>query len=102
MIERLLQPRLLDLATRYPVLTLTGPRQSGKTTLSRMAFPKLPYVSLENPAQREFAQEDPVAFFARYRDGGSRAVLRFRGSLRSGVTWTHVSQYHHAPRPRGS
>ncbi len=69
MIERLLQPRLLDLATRYPVLTLTGPRQSGKTTLSRMAFPKLPYVSLENPAQRDFAQEDPVAFFARYQDG---------------------------------
>jgi uncharacterized protein len=68
-IERLLQPRLLDLATRYPVLTLTGPRQSGKTTLSRMAFPRLPYVSLENPAQREFAEEDPVAFFARYRDG---------------------------------
>jgi predicted AAA+ superfamily ATPase len=68
-IERLLQPRLLDLATRYPVLTLTGPRQSGKTTLSRMAFPDRPYVSLENPAQREFAQEDPVAFFARYRDG---------------------------------
>ena len=69
MIERLLQPRLLDLATRYPVLTLTGPRQSGKTTLSRMAFPKLPYVSLENPAQRDFALEDPVAFFARYKDG---------------------------------
>jgi predicted AAA+ superfamily ATPase len=69
MIERLLQPRLLDLATRYPVLTLTGPRQSGKTTLSRMAFPDRPYVSLENPAQREFAQEDPVAFLARYGDG---------------------------------
>ena len=69
MIERLLQPRLLDLATRYPVLTLTGPRQSGKTTLSRMAFPKLPYVSLENPAQREFAQGDPVAFLGRYREG---------------------------------
>jgi predicted AAA+ superfamily ATPase len=69
MIERILQPRLLDLATRYPVLTLTGPRQSGKTTLSRMAFPDLPYVSLENPAQREFAQEDPIAFLARYREG---------------------------------
>jgi predicted AAA+ superfamily ATPase len=68
-IERLLQPRLLDLATRYPVLTLTGPRQSGKTTLSRMAFPGHPYVSLENPAQREFAEEDPVGFFARYREG---------------------------------
>lgn len=69
MIERLLQPRLLDLATRYPVLTLTGPRQSGKTTLSRMAFPDRPYVSLENPAQRELAQEDPIAFLARYQDG---------------------------------
>lgn len=69
MIQRLLQSRLLDLATRYPILTLTGPRQSGKTTLSRMAFPDLPYVSLENPAQREFAQEDPVAFLARYGGG---------------------------------
>lgn len=69
MIERLLQPRLLELAGRYPVLTLTGPRQSGKTTLSRMAFPDLPYVSLENPVQRELAQEDPVAFFGRYGDG---------------------------------
>ena len=70
MIERLLQPRLLELATRYPVLTLTGPRQSGKTTLSRMAFPHLPYASLENPAQREFAQGDPLAFLSRFRDGG--------------------------------
>jgi uncharacterized protein len=68
-IERLLQPRLLELATRYPVLTVTGPRQSGKTTLSRMAFPGRPYASLENPAQREFAQEDPVAFLGRYPDG---------------------------------
>ncbi len=72
MIERLLQPRLLDLATRYPVLTLTGPRQSGKTTLSRMAFPDHAYVSLENPANREFAQDDPVAFLARY---GAGAVI---------------------------
>jgi uncharacterized protein len=68
-IERLLQPRLLELATRYPVLTVTGPRQSGKTTLSRMAFPGRPYVSLENPAQREFAQDDPMAFLGRYPDG---------------------------------
>jgi hypothetical protein len=68
-IERFLQPRLLDLATRYPVLTLTGPRQSGKTTLSRMAFPDRPYVSLENPANREFAQDDPIAFLARYGEG---------------------------------
>jgi predicted AAA+ superfamily ATPase len=69
MIERLLQPRLLELATRYPVLTLTGPRQSGKTTLSRMAFPKLPYASLENPTQRELAQNDPIAFLGRHPNG---------------------------------
>ncbi len=69
MIERLLQPRLRDLATRYPVLTVTGPRQSGKTTLSRMAFPDKAYVSLENPAQREFAQQDAVAFLARHPEG---------------------------------
>lgn len=69
MIERLLQPRLRELATRYPILTVTGPRESGKTTLSRMAFPDWPYVSLENPAQRELAQENPVAFLACYRDG---------------------------------
>jgi predicted AAA+ superfamily ATPase len=68
-IERLLQPRLLEFATRYPVLTLTGPRQSGKTTLSRMAFPKLPYASLENPAQRELAHSDPIAFLGRYQNG---------------------------------
>lgn len=69
MIERLLQPRLLDLATRYPIVTLTGPRQSGKTTLCQMAFPDLPYVSLENPSNRELAVEDPFAFFGRYGDG---------------------------------
>ena len=69
MIERILQPHLADLATRYPILTLTGPRQSGKTTLSRMTFPDLPYVSLENPSNRQFAEEDPVAFLDRYAAG---------------------------------
>jgi hypothetical protein len=69
MIERTLQPHLLELARRYPVLTLTGPRQSGKTTLCRMAFPDKDYVSLENPAEREFATEDPVGFLDRYPDG---------------------------------
>ena len=60
MIERTLQSHLQELAGRYPVLTLTGPRQSGKTTLSRAAFPEKTYVTLENPAQRDFADEDPV------------------------------------------
>ena len=69
MIERTLQPRLLDLANRLPVITLTGPRQSGKTTLSRMAFADKAYVSLENPAEREFATEDPVGFLGQYPEG---------------------------------
>lgn len=52
-----------------PVITLTGPRQSGKTTLARACFPDLPYVNLEAPDQREFAMEDPRSFLAQYPDG---------------------------------
>lgn len=69
MIERTLRPKLDEVASRYPVITLTGPRQSGKTTLCREAFGHLPYASLETPADREMALEDPVAFLARYPDG---------------------------------
>ena len=69
MITRKLEPHIKRLATKYPVVTVTGHRQSGKTTLARMAFPKYPYVSLELPSERSFALEDPVAFLARYPDG---------------------------------
>ena len=53
----------------YPVVSLTGPRQSGKTTLAKAAFPHLPYVSLEDPEHREFAVKDPRGFLQRYQDG---------------------------------
>lgn len=76
MIERLLLPRLLDLAIRYAILTLTGPRQSGTTTLCRMTFPDLPHVSLENPSDRELGIEDPMAFFGHYGDGAEAQLLR--------------------------
>lgn len=69
MIPRITEIRLRDFAAGYPVLALTGPRQSGKTTLARAVFGALPYVNLENPAQREFAQSDPQGFFRRYADG---------------------------------
>jgi len=55
MIPRTLEPVLHQLANQYPVLTVTGPRQSGKTTLCRSAFADKPYVNLESPDIREFA-----------------------------------------------
>src|SRR5438105_15652766 len=67
--ERTLKPVLLSLAGQYPVVTVTGPRQSGKTTLCRVAFPDKSYISLENLDQRSFATEDPRGFLGHYPDG---------------------------------
>src|SRR3972149_3994940 len=69
MINRRAAPILKILAKGYPVITITGPRQSGKTTLARFVFKHKPYVSLEEPDQMEFANEDPRGFLARYPDG---------------------------------
>ncbi len=69
MIHRDAEPTLRELAKGYPILALTGPRQSGKTTLARAVFASHPYVSLENPVQREFAQNDPQGFLNTYADG---------------------------------
>ena len=66
MLPRTLEPVIRLAAQRYPVVTLTGPRQSGKTTLSRMAFPDYAYVSLELPDQREFATTDPRGFLSQF------------------------------------
>lgn len=62
MIQRRIQSTLLELARSFPVVTVTGPRQAGKTTLCRMAFPDKRYVSLEDPEERRFALEDPRGF----------------------------------------
>ncbi len=69
MIPRLATESLLRLARDFPVLALTGPRQSGKTTLAQAAFPDKPYISLENPEQREFAERDPRRFLQRFAEG---------------------------------
>lgn len=68
-IPRDLAPRLLRAAQTSPAITLTGPRQSGKTTLARTVFPRHSYVSLEAPDTRAFAAEDPRSFLAQYPDG---------------------------------
>jgi hypothetical protein len=69
MIKRQAEAVLLDLAKGYPILAITGPRQAGKTTLARSAFPGKRYVSLEDLDEREFATQDPRGFLARFPDG---------------------------------
>ncbi len=69
MIEREITGRLKALFEQYPFVTVTGPRQSGKTTLCRAAFPSLQYVNLEAPDERDFAESDPRGFLARLGDG---------------------------------
>ena len=69
MIARHLAGTLRQAAAEYPVVSLTGPRQSGKTTLVRSVFPRHDYASLENPDHRAFALDDPRGFLGRF-DGG--------------------------------
>ena len=66
MIKRAIKPTLLELADTYPVVSIKGPRQSGKTTLARMAFPGYVYCNLEHPETRMLAQKDPKSFFNQF------------------------------------
>lgn len=66
MIQRTLATKLKRAAGRFPVVTLTGPRQSGKTTLVRTLFQSHAYASLEAPDQRTFALEDPRGFLDQF------------------------------------
>lgn len=60
---------LLARVRQYPVVTVTGPRQAGKTTLCRQALPDRPYANLEQPDTREYARRDPRGFLAGFPDG---------------------------------
>lgn len=66
MVPRHIQKEVLQLAKEFPVVALLGPRQSGKTTLSKMLFPDYVYVSLEDPDNRDRAKTDPRGFFNTY------------------------------------
>ena len=66
MIPRTMLPRLVEAAEKYPVATLFGPRQSGKTTLVKAAFPQWRYVNLEQSRARQLAQTDPTLFFEEF------------------------------------
>lgn len=69
LLTRTAEKELRTLAGQFKAVAVVGPRQSGKTTLVRMAFPDKAYVSLENPDTRRFAIEDPRGFIAGYPDG---------------------------------
>ena len=66
MIPRHLQRELQTQLSEYPIVTIVGPRQAGKTTLVRSVLPDYTYVNLENPEVRQFATEDPKAFLKQY------------------------------------
>ena len=69
MILRQLTERASEMLQKYPIITITGPRQSGKTTLAKLLRPSFQYVSLESPAEREFARQDPKGFLETYQNG---------------------------------
>src|SRR6185503_20609565 len=69
MFRRFLTPHIQELATKYPIITLLGPRQSGKTTLVRAAFPDKSYVNMEDSEQRALATLDPKSFLQNYPEG---------------------------------
>ena len=69
MIPRIMETKIKESAKHYPVVSVTGPRQSGKTTLCRKVFPQKPYLSFEAPDIRELAKQDPRGFLSRYPEG---------------------------------
>ena len=68
-IKRKIESTILEAAQYFPVITVTGPRQSGKTTMLKQIFPHLPYYSLEDLDTRAFAMEDPVRFLHLHEEG---------------------------------
>jgi predicted AAA+ superfamily ATPase len=68
MISRSIHDRILDTLREYPILAITGPRQSGKTTLLKTMLQGYTYVNLENPENRTFAEMDTKGFLDKYND----------------------------------
>lgn len=69
MIPRKVEEYIRSLLGGFPIVTITGPRQAGKTTLSRLIFSDKPYASLEDPDVRQAAMDDPRSFLGRFPDG---------------------------------
>jgi predicted AAA+ superfamily ATPase len=69
MLNRHMATTVTALRRGFPAIAVTGPRQSGKTTFAKAAFPDLPYVNLESPVERVSLQQDPLGFLSQYPDG---------------------------------
>ncbi len=97
MIRRDAERQLGSFARHFPVVTVMGPRQSGKTTLCRGIFAKLPYRSLETPDVRDFAERDPRGFLAELRHGAVLDEVQRAPHLLSYLQG--IVDRPHAPRP---
>jgi hypothetical protein len=95
MIDRTIEPVFKNLVAKYPVVTITGPRQSGKTTLCRKVFPQLPYQNLEIPDVRQYALDDPRGFLNRYSHGVILDEIQRAPNLLSYIQGI-VDERHHA------
>lgn len=87
MIPRTLAPVLLRSAQRFPIVTVLGPRQSGKTTIVRELFPDHVYVNLENPETRALFNEDPKSLL---RDGREKVVIDEAQRAPDILSWVQV------------
>ena len=90
-IPRILLKELKSSSKQYPVTAVLGPRQSGKTTLAKKAFPKKQYISLEDLDNRKFALEDPRGFLNTYKKGAIIDEAQRCPELLSYIQ-THVDQ----------
>ncbi|WP_374605668.1 ATP-binding protein [Niveibacterium sp.] len=90
--QRAIIPVLQDRARRYPIVTVTGPRQAGKTTACKAAFPHLPYSNLERPDTRDFARRDPQSFLSQFPNG---AILDEVQRVPELLSWIQVQVDEH-------
>lgn len=69
LIKRKLSEHIKHAATYYPIISVAGPRQAGKSTMLKQVFPDYDYISLEDPDMHAFASTDARGFFDKYKEG---------------------------------